>query len=174
MQAYIPYVFMALALMMMARRTRVWRRVRPPLLVLVPMVILALAAFYAWGAQRLGPHITTQGWLAIAGGLAAGAACGSIIGRLVHLAHDPTTGHVTMRMSVLGALLLLALLVVRQGVRHLGMEPEATGPAAAFSLLSDVLLAMAVGMVLSRQFVLWRRWRTLVAGTVDTEAPAAA
>ncbi|MBB6252187.1 ABC transporter permease subunit [Nitrospirillum iridis] len=170
MQPFIPYIFMALALMLMARRTRVWRRVRPPLLALVPAVILALAAFYAWGAQRLGPHITPRGWLAIAGGLAAGAVCGAAIGRLVHLAHDPVTGHVTMRMSIAGAILLLILLVIRQGVRQLGLDPGAAGPAAAFSPLSDVLLAVAVGTVLSRQFVLWRRWRDIA--TATAQAPA--
>jgi hypothetical protein len=170
MEPFIPYIFMALALMLMARRTRVWRRVRPPLLALVPAVILALAAFYAWGAQRLGPHITALGWLAISGGLAVGAACGATIGRLVHLAHDPTTGHVTMRMSIVGAILVLMLLVIRQGVRQLGMDPGGAGPATAFSPLSDVLLAVAVGTVLSRQFVLWRRWRGLVATTA--QAPA--
>ncbi|MEA1674267.1 hypothetical protein [Nitrospirillum sp. BR 11163] len=173
MQPYIPYLFMALALLLIARRTRVWRRVRPAFLALVPTMIVAMAAFYGWGAQRLGPHVTPQGWMAIAGGLAVGIACGVAIGRLVHLAHDPATGHVTMRMSIVGALLLLALLIIRQAVRQVGMDPGVSGPAASFSVLSDVLLAVAVGMVLARQYVLWRRWRALVAG-VPTEAPATA
>jgi hypothetical protein len=173
MQPYIPYIFMVFALLMIARRTRVWRRVRPTLLVVVPMVIVAMAAFYSWGAQRLGPHVTPQGWMAIAGGLAVGVACGAAIGRLLHLAHDPATGQVTMRMSIVGALMLLVLFVIRQAVRQIGMDPGVTGPAASFSVLSDVLLAVAVGMVLTRQFVLWRRWRALVTA-VPAEAPAAA
>ncbi|MEA1653097.1 hypothetical protein UAJ10_29285 [Nitrospirillum sp. BR 11164] len=73
MQPYIPYLFMALALIMMARRTRVWRRVQPALLVAVPALIVVVAGVYTWGAQRLGPHVTPQGWMAIGGALVTAA-----------------------------------------------------------------------------------------------------
>ncbi|MDE1145339.1 MAG: DUF1453 family protein [Azospirillaceae bacterium] len=173
----MPYLFMAAALLIMVRRTRVWRRVRPPFLAIVPLLLLALVTFYAWGAGHLGPHVTPLGWLAIAGGLLAGVGCGAVIGRLVHLAHDPDTGHVTMRLSLVGFAVLLGLLVIRQAARQLGVDPASTGPGAAFSLMSDVLIAVALGTVLSRQFVLWRRWRALVTApspTSDTDTGDAA
>lgn len=162
LKPFIPYLVLGLVILMLARRTQKARRVRAwGVLALLGVLTLAVG-FYIFGHVMVGPHVDMSGWLLIAVSLLAGGACGAYAARHIHLFRDPETGHAMSRLSLTGLLFIVGLVVVKQGVRQLGLEnPDDHG----FGILSDSLFALAMGTVFVRQILMLRRVRALpVAG----------
>ncbi|SNS40570.1 MULTISPECIES: hypothetical protein [unclassified Azospirillum] len=158
LKPFIPYLAIGLAILLLARRTRSARRVRGWAILLVLGLLTLATAFYVYGHIMVGPHVSGLGGLAIIAALLAGIGCGLYAVRHIHLFRDPETGQPMSRLTVTGLLFIVALVVVKQGARHLGLEsPDEHG----FGLLSDSLFALAMGTVFTRQILLLRRAKAL-------------
>lgn len=161
LKPFIPYLVLAAAILMLARRTQKPRRVRPWAVLMLLGLLTIAVGFYIFGHVMVGPAVDGLGWLIIAASLVAGGACGVYAARHIHLFRDPETGHAMSRLTMTGLLFIVGLVVVKQGARQLGLEsPDAHG----FGLLSDSLFALAMGTVFVRQILMLRRMRALPVG----------
>ena len=173
LQALLP---LAVITVMFALR---WRRMSKPRpfntgwLWLSPAV-LALAT----GLMLFTVPPTALGWLVAAIGMAIGAFAGIKRGQLMHLDRDPATGGLLIRQSPAAILFVLVILGLRRAIAYgTGIDPGAqTGgqiPPSAM-LLTDGMLAFALGMVTLMQWTLWQRAKAVPAHVPVAAAVAAA
>jgi Protein of unknown function (DUF1453) len=125
-----------------------------PLLLVVVFVLLVIS---------LPP--SALGWLAVAFGLALGAAIGWKRGHMLHLERDAESGAVMMRQSPAALLLVLGIIFARRTLSAgLGVEAGAapgSDPSGMAMLLTDGLLGFALGMVLVMRWTLWQRFKAM-------------
>ncbi|MDP1025811.1 DUF1453 family protein [Sphingomonas sp. KR1UV-12] len=147
-------------LLVMALRWRRTGRAVPlkleRLWILPAILTLAVVATFA----TMPPH--GLGWLfcLIAAGL--GAALGWQRGRMMHIAVDPETHQLSQTSSPAALVLILAIVVLRQAAR--------AGGAAWLHLdalaLSDMLLALAFGLVVAQRVEMYLRARRLLRAAI--------
>ncbi len=100
-------------------------------------------------------------WAGLALALAIGAAIGWQRGRLMTITVDPQTHVLNQQASPAAMILLLALLVVRIGLREgLGAEAGALHLSAAF--ITDVFVVFAVGLLSVTRLEMFLRARRLL------------
>lgn len=145
--------------LLVIRRTRKPRVIRPSRLWISPAVLLAAALMYVLGAVRLGPHVDVADTLVIAAAGAAGVVIGTLRARLLHLNRHPDTGAIEARFTMWGVLLLVAWIVGRDLLRGSGIP----GASTPFSLLSDAAFALAIGAIVAQAAILARRCKGLAA-----------
>lgn len=158
----IPLLFIGLAIFRNARgrRLRISRLWVAPSLVLFGVV---MAAIYQprQSALAIGADVVA---------LALGVGLGWWRARSISITIDPATHELTSRTSPLGMILLLAIF----GVRYL-MRGFAEQHAALFHMtvmeITDVFLALALGLVCAQRLELWLRARAMLA---DARAAKAA
>jgi len=87
-----------------------------------------------------------------------GVALGWQRGRMMRISVDPETHEVSQRASPAAMLLILVLILVRTGAREI-----APGMALDVMTLTDVLVALALGLLATQRLEMWLRARKLLA-----------
>jgi hypothetical protein len=163
--AYVSYVITAavvcLVLFLRMRSMGRVRRLRPGMLWLVPALYAVIAATVLYQSPPVGLQWV---WLAIA--ISGGAAIGWRRGAMMRISVDPTTGMLNQQASPAAMLILLVLIVIRQGLR---IEAGAMGFNAAF--MTDVLVIFALGLFAATRAEMFLRARRLLAA--GRSAPSA-
>ena len=102
------------------------------------------------------------GWATFVAALVPGALLGWHRGKLTDL-HLDEQGRVVQRTSPLAILMLLAIVLVRSGVRqYWGGAPGDPHPALLATLVTDGLLGLALGLVVATRIELLIRARRLI------------
>jgi hypothetical protein len=162
-QNYVPYLVMAVAIIFMIRRNLRSRRIRAETLWVIPVILLAIAALTIYQAP---PH-NALGIAIVAAGALAGAVAGWYRGKFTHITLDAQTGALTGKGSVVGLMLILALLMGRYAVRAWAQShPDKSGIAIA---VTDAVFLFGFVTLIVARLEMWLRCRRLMAQA----APAA-
>ncbi|MDB5364690.1 MAG: hypothetical protein JWM77_617 [Rhodospirillales bacterium] len=153
---YLPFIIPLIVLLMMMRRLKKPRRVRPNFLWVAPVLITIGAGFFAMGAYFKGGPLTMVTALALLAGLLLGVAAGWYRARSLHLHRDPDTGFIMMRLSIEGLIFLIVLMAARTAMRQMS-----GGAANPFSVVAEACMAFVVGLLFARSYVMWKRCKAL-------------
>jgi uncharacterized membrane protein YfcA len=159
----IGYVIMAVVLILVIGfRLRNVGRERPlkvGRLWIVPVIYLVLVG----ATLATTPPARPLEWAACFVALALGAALGWQRGRLTHIAVDPETQEVRMKQSMTAFLFIIVLIALKSGMRSVA----GTGNNALFHMspqtLTDILLALALGLLGVQRLEMYLRARRLLA-----------
>ena len=127
----------------------------------LPALLVAIAAMTF---TALPPDGRTLAWAALA--LIIGAALGWYRGKTIAIHHDPATGQLTQKPSMLGLLLVGAIIALKFGAKtYLGIDPahQGSSPDPAATMFTDILLAFAIGLLSATQAELTIRARRMMA-----------
>jgi hypothetical protein len=153
---------------LMAFRTRRMMQSRPFRLQFVwiaPAIIVALTTLLLVRQPPQGRE-----WLWVVGGFALGAGLGWFRAKTVKLDLDPSTRTVMAQSSPWAILLLLALIVLRFGLRSL-LTAQSSSLGLRIAAVDGVFLAMACGLLVARAVEMGVRATRLLRGPL-TSAPA--
>ena len=157
-QTWLSYaVTGAIVLLVLGLRLRRAGQMRPlklESLWVVPALYLAVAAIMF---VQLPPHGWV--WIACGAGLALGAALGWQRGRLMHISVDPETHALNQKASPAALLFLVALIAVR----FIGRSMAGSGAHVSPAMLTDPLIAFALGMFTLQRVEMYIRARRLLA-----------
>lgn len=138
------------------------------------LVVVLLASFVGTGVQVVENPI---GLVLIPVFIAAGAALGFLLVRTMTFWVDQPTGQLWMRGGALFAVILVATIGLRFGVRYIltgnafGSSSHAPGQhATSASLLTDIsadLLFLSLGLWAARAYFLFQRHRTFLAAAPE-------
>jgi hypothetical protein len=146
----------ALVLFLRMRALTRERRLRLELMWIVPVIMLVAAAALF---LQYPPHGTDWLWLAVI--FAAGAGLGWWRGRLIPITVDPDTHLLNTKPSPAALLFLLALFVVRFGLRGT-LTAESASWRISPALVTDGFVVFSVGLFsISRLEMALRAWRLL-------------
>lgn len=160
---YLPFVVVILLLF---RRTRRARVLRPGRLWIMPAIFVVFAGFYVFGAIRHGPELHAQDWVIIIASAAVGAAVGALRAHFVHLTRRADNGLIEMRLSVWGLVFIVAWVAGRQWIRQSGW----VNVSAPFGVYADAGLSLALGLLVAQAVVLSRRCQALPAENKPSSA----
>ena len=156
-QNYIAYMVMAVAIIFMIRRNLRSRRIRAETLWVFPVILLAIAVLSIYQS----PPRDTLGIAIVAAGALLGAAAGWYRGKFTHITLDAETGVLTGKGSVVGLLLILALLVAKYAVRAWTQtHPDTGGMAIA---ITDAVFVFGFATLIVARLEMWLRCRKLMA-----------
>lgn len=144
----IPFAVIAIRLM----RARKPRRINPGRMWMLPVFVTLGIGMGLWFAPH--PAITPLTIGTLLAGVLAGVAVGRWRAGHIALARADD-GAVMATVSPVALLFLVALFVVRQGLRA---EASLLDRGTAL-LVTDALMLLALGMLLTQQWILWRRVR---------------
>lgn len=151
----LPYLVMLAVVLMLARRLKRPRQIKPRTLWVLPILFIALSGWYAWMATLHGPHLSLYDELTILAAAAGGVAMGYVRASMVKL--EWIEGRIQATLSVWGLGFIVFWMLGRTLLRQLGY----TGAAIPFGLFTDGLLAFATASMCARSIVLARRCREL-------------
>lgn len=123
---------------------------------IVPAIYLCVAGFMFW---RLPP--AGMIWAVCVLALAAGAALGWQRGKLMRISVDPATHEISQKASPWAMLFILALILLRSGVREAAMIGEASFHVDV-TAVTDVLIAFALGLLAAQRLEMYLRARRLL------------
>lgn len=161
----LPIVIIALVLFLRFRSIGKPTPLRLGLLWILP-------AFYALLAAglfiSLPPH--GLGWLYAALALLLGGALGWQRGRLMQISVDPVTRKLTQTVSPAAMIFIVVLLVLRFGSRSIfgGVASGAGGLHGAALIVTDCLVAMALGFLVMQRVEIFLRAKRLLAALPAT------
>ena len=124
---------------------------------IVPAIYLALALFLF---AEMPPH--GLGWLWAALALAAGSAIGWYRGRSMQIHVDPETQRLNQVASPIALLFIVALIALRMAIRA-GTAYEAGLGQVDVPLITDCLVAMALGLLSMTRLEMFLRGSRLLA-----------
>jgi len=156
-QYIVPAAIVVIVLTLRMRRMRQARRLRLETLWIVPAVYAVIAI------TMLATQVP-QGaiaWALIAAGFTAGAAIGWQRGRSIHISVDPETHQLDQRASPFTMILLVALILFRAGLRSVATAEAAAWHLSA-ALITDVFVAMVVGLLAMTRLEMYLRGRRLL------------
>lgn len=161
----MTYVIMAIVLVVvLGLRMRSVGRERPlkvGLLWIVPAIYFAVAAAFF----VLTPPAQPLEWGLSLVALVVGATLGWQRGRLIHIAVDPATEEVRMKQSMTGFLFVVVLVALKMGMRSM----PGFGNNGLFHMspqgLTDILVALMLGLLGVQRIEMFLRARRLVAET---------
>jgi hypothetical protein len=104
-RSLLPYLPIVIALLILVRRTRRPRTLRPIRIWLGPLIVLVMSGFYLFMAVRYGPRVQPLGWLIMLGTAAVGIGLGAVRAHSVRLKRHPETGAIEATLSAWGRLL---------------------------------------------------------------------
>jgi hypothetical protein len=162
---YLPYVILLLILF---RRARMPRILRPWRLWIGPAIFLVLMVFYATVAATRGPPLHAQDWLIIFAACVVGAAVGVLRAHLVHVTLRPD-GQLETRLPIMGVAFIIVWVAGRQWLRNSGWV-NANSP---FSVYADAGLALGFGLLVAHAIALSRRCQALLAANKPMPADIA-
>lgn len=146
----------AIVLFFRIRRMRRTQRLRLERLWIVPALFLALTALTFSQTPPAG-----TGWLWVALAFAIGCGIGWQRGRAMQIVVDPETHELNQKASPLAFLFLLGLIAIRIGLRSIAaLEGEAWHIDA--TLVSDALVALALGLFSTQRLEMFLRGRRLL------------
>ena len=146
-------VVIAIVLLLRIRRMRQIRRLRLETLWVVPAILALAFVFSTWEY----PPPTALGWLSLALALAVGAGAGWQRGKLMRLSVDPATHALNQQSSPAALLFIVALIVVRQGLRY-----EAAQYGINLLKVTGILFAFALGVVSATRVEMYVRAKRLL------------
>ena len=154
----IMAVLLAIVLIVRVRRVNQVRPLKVEQLWIIPGIYLVLAIL---------AFITTPpsgaGWLASAVALAVGAALGWQRGRLMRIDVDPETHRVTMVQSPAALFFIVILIALRSGMRGAMQSGGAGFFHMSPEMLTDILVAFALGLLAVQRLEMFLRARRLLA-----------
>jgi hypothetical protein len=154
---YLPYVIMAVIVVLAMRRNLQARPMRPELLWISPTIILA-ASVLLFVTQ---PPVISPLLIALfVVSLAVGAAVGWWRGRLTSMSVDPLTHAVTVQVSAIGTLLFVGIFAARSLFRGV-LAQNAGALHLSVIQITDAFLLLALGLVCAQRLELWLRARRL-------------
>ena len=165
MHALLPYLPFVILLLILFRRTRTARIVRPGRLWIGPAIFLVVVALYVFGAVSKGPPLQGQDWLVIAASAVVGAAVGVLRAHLVHLTRRPD-GQLETRLPLMGVVFILVWVAGRQLLKNSGW----VNANAPFGVYADAGLALGFGLLVAHAIALSRRCQALLAENNPTVA----
>lgn len=157
LQYAIPAVIIAVVLFFRLRSMSRERPLKVERLWIVPALYLVIAGITFW---NMPPHGMVWGYCGAA--LLAGAAIGWQRGKLMRIAVDPETHELSQKASPWAMLLLLGLIVIRSVARNadaLGVP----GVHVDVMMMTDVLIAFALGLLTATRVEMYLRARRLLA-----------
>ena len=161
-RAVLPIALVAVIFALRWRRMSRPRPFKTSWLWLPPVLVAA-----ATGLMLITYQPAALGWLIAAAGLAIGAFAGIKRGQLQHLDRDPATGGLMIRQSPAAIVFVLGILAARRVIGYgTGVDAgaQAGGQLAPQAMLvTDGLLAFALGMVTLMQWTLWQRAKAVPA-----------
>jgi hypothetical protein len=158
----ISFLPIVLVLLLMIRRTQKARVVTTQRLLIAPAILTALVVFYIYGAMQRGPHLGLNDDLIILAGAAIGIVIGVLRAKLMHL-HRREDARIETRLTMGGLAFIVVWVVGRAVLRKMNLVDT----ASPFGVFTDATLALAVGAVVARTFVLLRRCRALHSSVAD-------
>ena len=171
----IPLIVVAVVLPLILLRNRRPRTLRPRWMWVVPLIVVLLIGFGLWAPIYFDPDHVPFGpvdWALLAAGLALGVAAGWWRGKMVVIQKTPE-GELKAQASPLGLILIVVLLVGRQGLRAL-LEPHAAGWGLNVLAVQDAFMMVAVGLVVAQRVEMYIRARRILAGGADSHVEASA
>jgi hypothetical protein len=123
----------------------------------IPALLLIIGGLMIWQTPIAG-----FGWIWLVPTFAAGAALGYWRGRFTLVTVNPETHDLTSRTSAAGLYLIVAVLVVRLGLRVF-LTAEASTWHLNVALITDAFLVFAVVLVAAQRLEIWIRARGLLA-----------
>ena len=160
-QQLLPVVIPLVVLGIIFLRARRPRRVRLELLWISPSVIVALIAAGVIFQPHRAPYTAIDfGVFALA--VAAGAGVGWLRAKAVTLTVEPTTHEVTSATSPVGLMIIVAVFLVRFGLRS-ATAAEAGVSGLAPAVIADAFLLLAAGLVVGQRVEIFLRARRLIA-----------
>lgn len=158
----VPGIVLGVVLTLRLRGMRKARPLEANRLLWFPILLVAVAVFVV-GAHPPSPFGLSLCLLAlIVGGLA-----GWQRGRMIRIEHDPATGKLMQQASPAAMVLLVAIIIGRFAARaYFGASPAAAGAAGMDPrtlMITDVMLAFAVGLLGVTRIELFLRARRIVA-----------
>ncbi|MGH8208527.1 MAG: hypothetical protein ACREU6_02845 [Steroidobacteraceae bacterium] len=159
LHALLPYLPFMLAIIILIRRTRRPRIIRPARLWIAPAILLIAVGVYTASAVRHGPPMHSVDWIVILGTATVGVALGALRGHSVRLKRHPDTGTIEATLSAWGLVYILLWMGGRIFLRQSGLIETGT----PFGLYTDAALSLALAAILARTVVLTRRCRAVVA-----------
>lgn len=136
----ITLAIVGLILLLRLRHVGQERPLKLERLWVVPAIYGAIALYAFW---RVPPHGAT--WLYCVAALAVGATLGWYRGRMIAIRVDPATHALNQTTSPAAMLFILAVVLLRLGARGLAVEMNLGN--AALLILTDILIAFALGFL---------------------------
>jgi len=161
------YIVPLLLIVFILRRAMTARQLKVERLWIYPLVLVVIAG----AALAPNPPTTPTAIGALVAGLVLGGIAGWYRGRLTHISVDPETHDLTSRASPVGVMLIVALMVIRFGLRYYLDTHAVSGPLGAYaSLGTDALLVFTVGMMSVARLEMWQRASKLLAESIAAKA----
>jgi RsiW-degrading membrane proteinase PrsW (M82 family) len=154
----LPFLVIAIVLALRFRTMRRERKLDLERLWVVPVVYVILIGFIF---SALPPPIL--GWELLIAGLIPGLVAGWYRGRLIKIHRDPETGELRQQASPLAMLLLVAIIVLKVGARHVFGETAASDPAGPAMLMTDAFIGFAFGLLSATRIETYVRAKRLLA-----------
>ena len=152
----LPFVVVAVVLLLRFRSMSKERRLNPATLWIVPVLYLLIA-----GSMLLALVPPPLGWGLLLAGLGAGIAAGWHRGKLIRIHKNSETGELRQKASPLAMLLLLALVALKLGARAIFGESAAGQPGSGAMLLTDAFIGFALGLLSATRLELYLRARRI-------------
>ena len=169
----IPLIVVAVVLPLVLLRNRRPRTLRLRWMWVVPVIVVALIGFGLWATITFDPDHTPFrpiDWAILAAGLVLGALLGWQRGRMMVI-HKDGDGSLKAQASPLGLILIVVLLVGRQGLRAV-LEPHAAEWGLNVLAVQDAFMLLAVGLVVAQRVEIFIRARRIQAGATDSHLQA--
>lgn len=163
-------VALAILVAVLLLRNRRPRALRVERLWIRPLLFLAIFVSTLAAAP---PPVTPTSFAVLAAALVVGGALGWQRGRFIHIEVDPTSHDLTSRVSPVGLVFVLALVLVRTGMRSALTGNAALGGLSA-ALAADALIGLAAAMMAVQSLEMWLRARRLLAQATSAQAVARA
>jgi hypothetical protein len=143
----------AIVLMLRLRGTRRPQRLRLETIWITPAIFAIVLAVATWEA----PPPTLLGWLWLAIALALGAAIGWRRGKMMRITIDPDSHRLNQQGSPAALLLIVALIVARQGLRY-----EAAEFGINILAVTGIMMAFTLGLMGATRAEMFVRARRLL------------
>ncbi len=153
---FISFLPIILVLLLMIRRTRKARVLTTQRLLISPVIVTALVLVYIYFAMQRGPHLGLNDDLIILAGGVLGIVIGVLRAKLMHL-HRREDAQIESKLTMGGLAFIVVWVIGRAVLRKMNLLDT----ASPFGVFTDATLALAVGAVAARTFVLLRRCRAL-------------
>ena len=156
LQYLIPVVVIGLVLFFRIKAMGKARPLRLERLWIVPAIYLALTVFLFW---EMTPH--GLGWLWAGLAFAAGSAIGWYRGKAMKISVDPETHALNQAASPFALLVIIVLIGMRYAIRA-GAAYEAGIGNVDVALITDCLVAMALGLLSMTRLEMYLRGSRLL------------
>ena len=158
LQVLIPVAIVIVVMALRMRRLSQGRRLRLEWLWVTPAIMIVGASF----AVATAPPTDIYGWGWMVFVFAIGGGLGWTRGRMMQITVDPETHALSARATPAAIVFILALVVLRLGMRTLAYQQGGSLPMN-LHLVTDLFAAFAVGLFGLQRLEMWLRGQRLLA-----------